>query len=79
MCTSGNVADPCTSLWLQAIPCDPLGLSIFLQEFVYCLQHRLGVPAISPVCCLCGSIVDQFGDHLLSCGHGPMCKCRHVT
>ena len=28
--------------------------------------------ATSPVRCPCGSVVDQFGDHLLGCGHGPM-------
>ena len=31
----------------------------------------------SPVRCPCGSVVDQFGDHLLGCVHGPMCICRH--
>ena len=73
-------ADPCTSSWLRAIPCDSLGLSMSSQEFVCSLRYRLGVPlfsAISPVRCPCGSVVDQFGDHLLGCGHGPMRIRRH--
>ena len=45
------------------------------QEFVGYLRYCLGVPlfsATSPVRCPCGSVVDQFGNHLLGCGHGPM-------
>ena len=73
-------ADPCTSSWLWAIPCDSLGLSMSSQEFVCSLRHWFGVPlfsATSPVCCPYGSVVDQFGDHLLGCGHGPMRIRRH--
>ena len=50
------------------------------QEFVCSLRYWLGVPlfsATSPVRCPCGSVVDQFGDHLLGCGHGPMRIRRH--
>ena len=27
--------------------------------------------------CVCGHIVDQFGDHVLSCGNGPLRTKRH--
>ena len=50
------------------------------QEFVCSLRYWLGVPlfsATSPVRCPCGSVVDQFGDHRLGCGHGPMRIRRH--
>ena len=69
-------ADPCTSSWLRVIPCDSLGLTMSSQEFVCFLRYWLGVPLFS-VCCPCGSVVDQFGDHLLGCGHGPMSICWH--
>ena len=26
---------------------------------------------------MCGSTLDHHGDHLLSCGYGPLCICRH--
>ena len=29
------------------------------------------------ICCSCGSVVDQFGDHLLDCGHGPLRIRQH--
>ena len=75
-------ADPCTSSWLRAIPCDSLGLSMSSQEFVCSLRYWLGVPlfsATSPVRCPCGSVDDQFVDHLLGCGHGPMRIHRQST
>ena len=27
--------------------------------------------------CSCGSTLDPHGDHLLGCGQGPFCICRH--
>ena len=50
------------------------------QEFVCSLWYWLGIPIFSStdsVCCSCGSAVDQFGDHLLGCSHGPMRIRRH--
>ena len=52
------------------------------QEFVCSLRYLLGVPlfsATSLLCCPFGSVVDQFGDHLLGCGHGPIRIRRHDT
>ena len=44
------------------------------------LWYWLGIPiffSTNPVRCSCGSTVDQFGDHLLGCGHGPMRNRQH--
>ena len=65
----------CASAWLRAIPSVSLGLTMSRQEFVCSLWYWLGIPILSSmdsVRCSCGSAVDQFGGHLLGCGHGPM-------
>ena len=70
----------CASAWLRAIPSASLGLTMSRQEFVCSLWYWLGIPILSSadsVRCSCGSVVDQFGDHLLGCGHGPMRIRRH--
>ena len=35
------------------------------------------VASTDSIHCSCGSVVDQFGDHLLGCGHGPMRIRQH--
>ena len=70
----------CASAWLRAIPSVPLGLTMSRQEFVCSLWYWLGIPvfaATDSTRCSCGTVVDCFGDHLLSCGHGPMRIRRH--
>ena len=58
-----------------AIPLVSLSLTMSSQELVYSVWYWLGIPILSStdsVRCSCGSVVDQFGDHLLGCGHAPM-------
>ena len=58
----------CASAWLRAIPSVSLGLTMSRQEFVCSLWYWLGISIFSStdsVHCSCGSVVDQFGDHLL--------------
>ena len=65
----------CASAWLRAIPSVSLGLTMSRQEFVCSLWYWLGIPSFAStdsIRCSCGSVVDQFGDHLLGCGHGLM-------
>ena len=31
-----------------------------------------------PLCCSCDQIIDQFGDHLLGCGHDPL-RINHLN
>ena len=70
----------CASAWLGAIPSVPLGLTMSRQEFVCSLRYWLGIPMFAvtdSIRCSCGTVVDCFGDHLLSCGHGPMRIRQH--
>jgi len=32
-----------------------------------------------PILCTCLSVIDEFGDHLLGCSHGPLHIQRHDT
>ena len=62
----------CASAWLRTIPSVSLGLTIFGQEFVCSLWYWLGIPLFAStdsIRCSCGSVVDQFVDYLLGCGH----------
>ena len=51
------------------------------HEFVLAVKVWLGIPIFysSPqsLRCSCGQIIDQFGDHLLGCGQGPLRTKRH--
>ena len=62
----------------QAIPQVSLALAIPGPEFVVGLRLWLGIPLfpLSPLC-VCLTSIDQFGDHLLECSHGPMRIRRH--
>ena len=68
------------STWLRAIPSVSLGLTMSRQQFVCSLWYWLRISIFSStdsVCCSCGSVVGQFGDHLLGYSHGPMMIHRH--
>ena len=55
-----------SSGWLKALPQPALGLA------------RLGIPLFPSLpLCTCLSVIDQFGDHLLGCSHGPLRIQRH--
>ena len=44
------------------------------------LWYWLGIrvfAATDSIHCSCGTVVDRFGDHLLSCGHDPSRICWH--
>ena len=67
----------CGSAWLRAILSVSLGLTMSRQEFVW---YWLGIPVFATtdsIRCSCGTVVDCFGDHLLSYGHGPIRICQH--
>ena len=67
-----------SSGWLKAIPQPTLGLAFSPNEFVMAVRLWLGVPLfpLLPLC-TCLSVIDQFGDHLLGCSHGPLHIQRH--
>ena len=48
------------------------------HDFVIAVRVWLGVPLFSLLpLCTCFSVIDQFGDHLLGCSHGPLRIQRH--
>ena len=67
-----------SSGWLKAIPQVSLALAIPGAEFVVGLHLWLRIPLfpLFPLC-VCLTSIDQFGDHLLECSHGPMRIHRH--
>ena len=70
-------ADTSTSSWLKA---PPLGLALSGPEFIIASRHWLGIPHLppsTPLLCPCSNHLDQFGDHILGCSHGPYRIKRH--
>ena len=67
-----------SSGWLKANPQPSLGLALSSHDFIITLRIWLGVllSPLSPLC-TCLSVIDQFGDHLLGCSHGPLCIQCH--
>jgi len=53
--------------WLNALPCPALGTFLNNEELRVAVGLRLGTPICHPHTCRCGSEVDQFGVHGLSC------------
>ena len=55
--------------WLRALPNLNLGLVMPIREFIIALQVWLGVGIFLSLpnsdLCFCGSLLDEFGDHLL--------------
>ena len=76
-----TVAAPHGGDWLRAIPNPRLGLTMSPHEFVLAARIWLGVPILpfppKSLKCVCGTILDPYGDHFLSCGHGPLRTRRH--
>ena len=57
--------------WLTAISNPNLGLAMSRHEFTIAVHLWLGLPLFSSppnaVRCICGQVLDKFGDHLLGC------------
>ena len=57
--------------WLWALPNPNLGLTMPSREFIIALRVWLGVGIFTSSpnsdLCLCGSSLDEFGDHRLGC------------
>ena len=67
-----------SSSWLKALPQQALGLAFSPHDFTIALRLWLGIPLCPSLpLCSCLSVIDQFGDHLLGCSHGPLRIQRH--
>ena len=65
----------CASAWLQAIPSEPLSLTLSGQKFVVALRYWLGIPLFhGSARCSCGVVLDGHDDHIdiLGCGYCPL-------
>ena len=58
--------------FLWALLCPGRSLCVLLE-----LAWNSNFSSTDSVRCSCGSAVDQFGDHLLGCGHGPIRIHQH--
>ena len=67
--------------WIKAIPNEKLGLAMQKQDFITSVRIWLGIPIFpshpNAQRCVCGHVLDTFGDHALSCGSGPTRTKRH--
>ena len=76
-----TLGTPLAGAWLRAIPNPNLSLAMSRHEFVPAVRMWLGIRLFpSPpqsLRCTCGQIMDEFGDHLLGCAHGPLRIKRH--
>ena len=63
-----TISEPHAGAWLTAIPNPNLGLAMSHHELTIAVHLWLGVPLFSSppnaVCCICGQVLDKFGDHL---------------
>ena len=73
-----TIGTPETGAWLRAVPNPNLGFTMSRQEFTLSLSMWLGRHIFPhPVRCVCGQTIDNYGDHVLGCGHGPLrIKCH---
>ena len=73
-----TIGNPETGAWLRAIPNPNLGLTMSRQEFTLSLSMWLGRHIFPhPVRCVCRQTIDNYGDHVLGCRHGPLRIKRH--
>jgi hypothetical protein len=54
-----------SSVWLNALPCAPLGLGMVDSTVHIAVDLLLGTPLGHPHTCVCGESVNQFGTHRL--------------
>ena len=66
-----NISAQHAGAWLRALPNPNLGLAMPSRKSIKALRVWLGVgifpPSPNSDLCLCGSSLDEFGDHLLGC------------
>ena len=65
--------------WLGALPVPSLGTKLDNESLRIALGLRLGVPIIVEHTCACGSKVDVFGTHCLSCRRSGGRIPRHAA
>ena len=76
-----TISEPHAGAWLTAIPNPNLRLAMSSHEFTIAVHLCLGLPLFSSpanaVRCICGQVLDKFGDHLLGCRKISLRSRRH--
>ena len=62
-----SALSPHSGDWLNSLPCSSLGTLLDNESLCIGVAFRLGLRICTPHKCRCGSIVDEFGLHPLSC------------
>ena len=68
-----------TGAWLQALPSPQLGTHLSNDEFRIATSLRLGAAFVQPHKCKCGSKVNKFGRHGLSCAKASGTRPKHES
>lgn len=63
--------------WLHALPLSACGLRLDDNAVRVAIGMRLGVKVCEPHTCPCGTVVDNFGSHALSCKRNSGRTIRH--
>lgn len=66
-----------SNAWLNALPSKNVGTSLDNNTFKICMALRLGAPICRPHICSCGTFVNEFGTHGLSCQKSAGRHSRH--
>lgn len=66
-----------SNAWLNAYPSKNVGTALDNNTIRICLALRLGAPICRPHICLCGTFVNEFGTHGLSCQKSAGRLSRH--
>ena len=70
-----SATQPNSGAWMNCLPSTAIGTLVDNESFRIAISQRLGLPVCAPHKCRCGTIVDRYGLHPLSCrfsaGHLP--------
>jgi len=69
---------PYSGAWLQALPCNSLGLRLGNNELRVAVGLRIGAPLVRAHQCVCGTEVDTDGRHGLACRRSAGRHRRHA-
>ena len=62
---------------MNCLPSTAIGTLLDNESFRIAISQRLGLPVCAPHKCRCGTIVDRYGLHPLSCRHSAGRLPRH--
>lgn len=67
-----------SNAWINANPSKLIGTLLYNNSIRICIALRIGAPICQPHFCLCGTFVDEYGIHGLSCKKSARRIPRHI-